>query len=59
MASRLSAWLIGLLPFANALYMYAVNPKYNGILWESLYGINMVDDALVMMLIGSFIALSK
>jgi tight adherence protein B len=49
---RLSAWVLGLLPFAIALYMYAVNPDYIGILFESAYGIVMIIVALVLMGIG-------
>ena len=30
---RLSAWVLGLLPFGIALYMYAVNPDYIGLVF--------------------------
>jgi tight adherence protein B len=49
---RLSAWVLGLLPFAIALYMYAVNPQYIGVLFESVYGIIMVIVALVLLALG-------
>ena len=49
---RLSAWVLGALPFAIALYMYAVNPEYIGRLWSDTYGIIMVIVALVLMVAG-------
>jgi tight adherence protein B len=49
---RLSAWVLGLLPFAIALYMYAVNPEYIGVLFDSLYGIIMIIVALVLLGLG-------
>jgi tight adherence protein B len=49
---RLSAWVLALLPFAIALYMYAVNPKYIGVLFESVYGIIMIVVALVLLALG-------
>ena len=32
---RLSAWVLALLPFAIALYMFAVNPTYIGLLFTT------------------------
>ena len=49
---RLSAWVLGALPFAIALYMYAVNPSYIGMLFDSTYGIIMIIVALVLMVAG-------
>jgi tight adherence protein B len=49
---RLSAWVLGALPFAIALYMYAVNPTYIGRLWSDTYGIIMIVVALVLMAAG-------
>jgi tight adherence protein B len=49
---RLSAWVLSLLPFAIALYMYAVNPSYIGVLFESIYGIIMIIVALVLLGLG-------
>jgi tight adherence protein B len=51
---RLSAWVLGLLPFAIALYMYAVNPSYIGVLFDSVYGIIMIIVALVLLALGIF-----
>ena len=39
---RLSAWVLGLLPFGIALYMYAVNPTTSGCCSRRTYGIIMV-----------------
>ncbi len=49
---RLSAWVLSLLPFAIALYMYAVNPSYIGVLFESIYGIIMIIVALILLGLG-------
>jgi tight adherence protein B len=49
---RLSAWVLGLLPFTIALYMYATNPTYIGKLFDNTYGIIMVVVALVLLLGG-------
>ena len=38
----LSAWVLGLLPFGIALYMFAVNPDYIGLLFKTTYGIIML-----------------
>ena len=48
----LSAWVLGLLPFGIALYMYAVNPSYIGLLFESFYGLVMVGVALGLLVAG-------
>ncbi|MEP6758545.1 MAG: type II secretion system F family protein [Actinomycetota bacterium] len=49
---RLSAWVLGLLPFGIALYMYAVNPSYIGLLFKTTYGIIMVVTALLLLVAG-------
>jgi tight adherence protein B len=49
---RLSAWVLGALPFAIALYMYAVNPSYIGGLFDNTLGIIMVVVALLLMAAG-------
>jgi tight adherence protein B len=49
---RLSAWVLGALPFAIALYMYAANPTYIGRLFDNTYGIIMVIVALVLLVAG-------
>ena len=49
---RLSAWVLGALPFAIALYMYAVNPTSIGKLFDNTYGIIMIVVALVLLVAG-------
>jgi len=49
---RLSAWVLGLLPFGIALYMFAVNPDYIGLLWKSTYGIIMLIVAGLLLVAG-------
>jgi tight adherence protein B len=48
----LSAWVLGLLPFGIALYMFAVNPAYIGLLFKSTYGIIMLIVAGTLLLAG-------
>jgi tight adherence protein B len=49
---RLSAWVLALLPFGIALYMFAVNPSYIGLLFHSTYGIIMVIVAGALLVAG-------
>jgi len=49
---RLSAWVLGLLPFGIALYMFAVNPDYIGLLFHSTYGIIMLVVAGCLLVAG-------
>jgi tight adherence protein B len=49
---RLSGWVLGALPFAIALYMYAVNPTYIGQLFDNTIGLIMVIVALLLMAAG-------
>jgi tight adherence protein B len=49
---RLSAWVLGLLPFGIALYMFAVNPSYIGLLFHNTYGIIMVIVAGCLLVAG-------
>jgi tight adherence protein B len=49
---RLSAWVLGLLPFGIALYMFAVNPSYIGLLFHSTYGIIMLIVAGCLLVAG-------
>jgi tight adherence protein B len=48
----LSAWVLGLLPFAIGLYMFAVNPDYIGLLIHTTYGIVMLIVAGLLMVAG-------
>jgi tight adherence protein B len=49
---RMSAWVLGLLPFAVALVINITNPKFMSVLWTDPTGLRMVGGALVMMVIG-------
>ena len=52
---RLSAWILGCLPFVMALVIYVVNTEYMSILFTDPMGLNMVYISLSMMVIGVFI----
>ncbi|WP_018987737.1 type II secretion system F family protein [Aromatoleum toluclasticum] len=49
---RLSAWILGLLPFATAALINVVNPGFMKVLWQDAAGLKMIGIALTMMVIG-------
>lgn len=49
---RMSAWILGVLPFAVGLVINLVNPEFLDPLWHDPMGIKMVYAALVMMVLG-------
>jgi tight adherence protein B len=49
---RLSAWILGLLPFATALMIQVINPGFLKVLWTDPTGLRLVYGALVMMAFG-------
>jgi tight adherence protein B len=49
---RLSAWVLAILPFAIALYMFAVNPKYISLLFTKQIGLFMLGVGGVLMVLG-------
>lgn len=51
---RLSAWILGLLPFAVAGVFNIINPKLMSVLWTDPLGLKMVFVAMFMMMIGIF-----
>ncbi|PXX33790.1 MULTISPECIES: type II secretion system F family protein [Burkholderia] len=51
---RLSAWILGLLPFGTAAAMALLNREFLSVLWEDPAGIKMVGGMLVSMLFGLF-----
>lgn len=55
---KLSAYILGALPFAVAIYLLIVNPDYLNPLFSTFPGIVMVAGASVLMLIG-FFAMSR
>lgn len=51
---RLSAWVLGLMPFAIGLYMFAVNPSYIGLLFSNRVGLVMLVVAACLLIIGAY-----
>lgn len=49
---RLSAWVLGLLPFATAGLIQLVNPTFLAVLWQDAAGLKMIGVAAVMMIAG-------
>lgn len=51
---RLSAWILTILPFALALVLHLVNPKFLSVLWTDRMGWNLLVGAFVLMVVGVF-----
>lgn len=51
---RLSAWILTLLPFALALVLNIVNPKFLSLLWVDPMGLKVVGFALILMIVGIY-----
>lgn len=49
---RLSAWVLGLLPFGVGLVIQASNPTFLAVLWKDPAGLRMVYGALLLMIFG-------
>jgi tight adherence protein B len=49
---RLSAWVLGLLPFVTAAGIYVLNPTFLAVLWEDPAGLTVVETVLVAMVFG-------
>ncbi|MEX3959316.1 type II secretion system F family protein [Trinickia sp. EG282A] len=49
---KLSAWVLGLLPFITAGAMFALNPQFLEVLWTDELGARVVGVMLVLMLLG-------
>lgn len=49
---RLSAWILGALPFCVAAVVQVINPKFMNVLWTDPVGIRLVGAALLMMIFG-------
>ena len=49
---RMSAWVLGLMPFCMLLYMMIVNPDYISVLWTDPSGIKMLWWGAGMILLG-------
>ena len=52
---RLSAWILGLMPFALGAIMNLVNPEFMSLLWTDPIGIAMIQYMLILMAIGALI----
>jgi tight adherence protein B len=49
---RLSAWVLAILPFAIAVYMFAVNPDYISLLFTTQIGLVMMGVGAVLIVLG-------
>lgn len=49
---KLSAWILGLLPFALGGIVNLLNPKFMAVLWKDPAGLTAVTVALIMMFLG-------
>lgn len=49
---RMSAWILGLLPFGVVAAMAVINPKYISLLWTDPAGIRLLWYALAMIIVG-------
>ncbi|MES2977138.1 MAG: type II secretion system F family protein [Pseudomonadota bacterium] len=52
---RLSAWIIGVMPFVLALLMFWANPEFIVPLWTDPIGVTIVKYLLILMAIGAFV----
>lgn len=50
--SRMSAWIMGLMPFAVTGLMFLLSPKTMSLLWSTPLGVAMVEFGLFMQLLG-------
>jgi tight adherence protein B len=51
--SRLSAWVMGLMPFFTVLMMLGLSPRTMSLLWTTPAGVSMIEFGLIMQLIGA------
>lgn len=49
---KLSAWVLGLLPFATAGFMMVLNPTFLEVLWQDPAGVKMLEAVATSMLFG-------
>jgi len=52
---RLSAWILGILPFAVAAMVSIINPAFLSVLWTDPTGLKLVWTMLVLMLVGAYV----
>ena len=51
---RLSAQILTVLPFAVALVINLLNPRFMSVLWNDPVGLKMIGTAMVMVIIGIY-----
>jgi tight adherence protein B len=51
---RMSAWILGCLPFVVLVLMILINPKYIGLMWTDPIGIDVLWVACAMIMFGVF-----
>jgi len=51
---KMSAWILGLLPFGTGALMMLGNPGFLDVLWQDQTGIKMLGTVLVSMVFGAF-----
>jgi tight adherence protein B len=52
---RLSAWILGIMPFALAGVMYLGNPEFMSPLWKDPIGISIIKYMLILMAFGIYV----
>jgi tight adherence protein B len=51
---KLSAWVLGLLPFVVGTLMMMLNPSFMQVLWQDPVGVKLIGGAVVSMAVGVF-----
>ena len=49
---RMSAWILGLMPFCAMAFMIVMNPRYVSVLWTDPVGVKMLGYGALMILVG-------
>jgi tight adherence protein B len=52
---KMSAWILGVMPFCLGALMHALNPEFMSPLWTDPIGIGILKTLLTMMLFGAFV----
>ena len=51
---RISAWILSIMPFLLAFFLYLINPEFISALWKDPMGVVMLGVSLGLMLLGVF-----
>lgn len=51
---RISAWILSVMPFLLAFFLYLINPEFISALWKDPMGVAMLGVSLGLMLVGIF-----